>query len=115
MPTKIGLSVVGGLLIVVTLYFMLIEKQNKFQRSMQNLTGLNGTLEIYSGGKVVQRFLGIDKLTTATATDSNESRSYRYGYGYNDINLNNIKDDNEKKVYVEVGTYSSYSFFNVKK
>jgi hypothetical protein len=35
--------------------------------------------------------------------------------GYNDINLNNIKDDNEKKVYVEVGTYSSYSFFNVKK
>jgi hypothetical protein len=88
------------------------EAQNKFGRSVQNWTGVNGVLEIYAGDKLVKRFLGVEKLTTATATDGNAPRPYRYGYGVLDENLNGVKDATEKKVYFEFSDYStSYVFF----
>jgi hypothetical protein len=88
------------------------EAQNKFGRSVQNWTGVNGVLEIYAGDKLVKRFIGIDKLTTGTATDGNSARPYRYGYGVLDENLNGLKDASEKRVYFEFSDYStSYIFF----
>ncbi|MEO1927322.1 MAG: hypothetical protein ABGX26_01345 [Nautiliaceae bacterium] len=45
------------------------EQQNKFGRSIQNITGVNGVVDIYSGGKLVMRFLKVDKLTTAHGTE----------------------------------------------
>ena len=88
------------------------ETQNKFGRSVQNWTGVNGVLEIYAGDKLVKRFLAVEKLTTATATDGNAARPYRYGYGVLDENLNGVKDATEKKVYFEFSDYStSYIFF----
>jgi hypothetical protein len=69
-------------------------------------------LDIISGGKLMYRFISIDKLTTATATEGAEARAYRYGYGVLDLNQNYIQDTNEKKVYFEVSDYStSYVFY----
>ncbi len=69
-------------------------------------------LEIYAGEKLVKRFIKIDKLTTASGTSNGGDRPYRYGYGVLDMNLNNIADPGEKKVYFEFSDYStSYIFF----
>jgi len=89
------------------------ESQNQISRTIQNWTGTNGVLEIYAGEKLVRRFVGIDKLSTAYGTsNSNLSRPYRYGYGYLDTNFNMKADGGEKKVYFEFSDYStSYIFF----
>ena len=87
------------------------EQQNRISRDIQNWTGTNGVLEIYAGDKVVRRFLKIDKLSTAMGTADNEPRNYRFGYGVLDENLNFVADPGEKKVYFEIGGFSSYVFF----
>jgi hypothetical protein len=87
------------------------ERQNEIRRSIQNWTGTNGVLEVYSGDKLVKRFLAIDKLSTALGTEDNSPRLYRYGYGVLDENLNGVADPGEKRVYFEVGGFSSYVFF----
>jgi len=88
------------------------ESQNKIGRSIQNWTGTNGVLDIYMGEKLVQRFIKVDKLSTAIATDGVTPRSYRYGYGYLDLNQNYRVDEGEKKLYFEVSNYSTpYVFY----
>ena len=88
------------------------ETQNKIGRSLQNWTGTNGVLDIYAGNKLVKRFIGIDKISTAYGTNDNKPRPYRYGYGYVDLNQNYKIDKNEKKVYFEFSDYStSYIFY----
>ena len=87
------------------------EQQNKLGRDIQNWTGTNGVLEIYSGDKLVRRFLKVDKLSTGLGTDDGTPRNYRYGYGVLDENLNFAVDPGEKKVYFEVGGFGSYVFF----
>jgi hypothetical protein len=88
------------------------EQQNKIHRNIQNWTGTNGTLEVYSNDRVVKRFLKIDKMSTAHGTDDNLPRSYRFGYGILDANLNGIADPEEKRVYFEISDYSTpYVFF----
>ncbi|MRI58582.1 MAG: hypothetical protein C6H99_03635 [Epsilonproteobacteria bacterium] len=90
------------------------ETQNKLGRAIVNWTGTNGVLEIYSGGKIVRRFMEIDKISTAYGTDDNRPRPYRYGYGYLDLNLDGIlqKEEKHKKVYFEFSDYSTpYSFY----
>ncbi len=88
------------------------ETQNQISRSIQNWTGTNGVLEVYAGDKVIRRFIGIDKLTTASGTNDGQVRAYRYGYGVFDENLNFQKDPDEKKVYFEISDYSTnYLFF----
>jgi len=88
------------------------ETQNNLSRSIQNWTGTNGTVEMYAGDKLVQRFMKIDKLSTAVATDGNAARPYRFGYGIHDLNLNGQIDSGEPKVYFEVSDYSTnYIFF----
>jgi len=88
------------------------ETQNKIGRSIQNWTGTNGVLDIYMGGKLVQRFIKIDKLSTAMSTNGNMPRNYRYGYGYLDKNFNYKVDEGEKKLYFEISNYStSYVFY----
>ncbi|BDD05746.1 hypothetical protein [Aureibacter tunicatorum] len=89
------------------------ETQNRIGRSIQNWTGTNGVLEVYSGGKLMKRFMKIDKMSTASGTQDGTYRPYRYGYGYLDQNLNGqIDADEKKKVYFEVSDYSTeYLFF----
>ncbi len=88
------------------------ERQNEIKRGIQNWTGTNGVLEIYAGDKLVRRFLKIDKLSTAYGTDEKVARPYRYGYGVLDENLDNVANDNEKRVYFEVSDYSTpYVFY----
>jgi hypothetical protein len=88
------------------------EIQNKISRGIQNWTGTDGVLDILSDGKVLYRFIEIDKLTTATATAGASSRPYRFGYGIFDTNKNYKKDSGEKKVYFEISDYStSYIFY----
>ena len=101
-----------ALVIALTFSACTQETQNKLGRSIQNWTGSNGVLDIYMGGKLVQRFIDIDKLTTATATDGTSPRNYRYGYGYLDKNFNFKKDAGEKKLYFEISNYSTpYVFY----
>ncbi len=89
------------------------ETQNKISRSMQNWTGTDGILDIYMGEKLVQRFIKIDKLSTAISTDGNTPRHYRYGYGYLDQNFNFVVDKGEKKIYFEISNYSTpYIFYD---
>ena len=87
------------------------ETQNKIGRSIQNWTGTNGVLEVYSGGKLVKRFMKIDKVSTAESTDGKMSRPYRYGYGKLDENLNGVVDPDEKRVYFEFSDYSTQYIF----
>ena len=88
------------------------ETQNQISRSIQNWTGTNGVLEIYAGDKLVRRFIGIDKLTTASGTDDGRARAYRFGYGVLDENQNLVRDEGEKKVYFEISDYATnYVFF----
>ncbi len=88
------------------------EQQNKISRDIQNYTGTNGVLEVYSGDKVVRRFIKVDKMSTAMGTSDGQPRPYRYGYGHLDENLNMQVDTGEKKVYFEISDYStSYIFF----
>ncbi len=87
------------------------ESQNQISRSFQNWTGTNGVLDVYSGGKLVMRFIKIDKISTAYGTSDSEPRPYRYGYGYVDANFNYEKDQAEKKVYFEFSDYSTNYIF----
>ena len=97
--------------VLITLSGCTQEKQNEISRSIQNWTGTNGVLDIYAGDKLVQRFIKIDKLSTAYGTDDNKPRPYRYGYGYVDVNQNFIVDSGEKKVYFEISDYSTNYIF----
>jgi hypothetical protein len=109
MKSSFALIVMGAVLLLGS---CTQEQQNKISRSVQNWTGTNGVLEVYAGDKVVRRFLGIDKLTTATGTDDGKTRSYRFGYGVLDENLNMVADPGEKKVYFEISDYATnYLFF----
>lgn len=88
------------------------ETQNRLGRTMQNWTGTNGVLEIYNGGKLVRRFVKIDKISTGTSTESDLSRPFRFGYGVLDANLNGTADKEEgDKVYFEISDYSTQYVF----
>jgi hypothetical protein len=88
------------------------ESQNQIGRTFQNWTGTDGVLEIYSGDKVIRRFIHIDKLSTAYGTGDDIPRPYRFGYGVLDENLNLQQDGVEKKVYFEISDYgTNYLFF----
>ncbi len=99
-------------MILVTLGGCTQESQNKISRSIQNWTGTDGVLDIYMGEKLVQRFIKIDKLSTAQSTSGKESRNYRFGYGYLDSNYNFKVDAGEKKLYFEISGFSTpYIFY----
>ena len=88
------------------------ETQNSLSRSLQNWTGTNGVLDIYAGDKLVKRFIGIAKVSTAYGSNDAKMRPYRYGYGVDDKNRNLAVDPGEKKVYFEFSDYStSYIFY----
>jgi hypothetical protein len=89
------------------------ETQNKISRSIQNWTGTNGVVDVISDGKVLYRWIQVDKLSTAlsSGSGSKDARAYRYGYGFMDLNQNFIVDPNEKKVYFEVSDYATYVFY----
>jgi hypothetical protein len=98
-------------------YFFTEEAQNKISRKITSTIGVTGKLEIYDAGKVIKRFLKVDKLSTAYGTNDNKPRPYRYGYGFNDKNLNNILDEDEKrggKVYFEFSEFNRYIFLEDK-
>ena len=87
------------------------ETQNKLSRTLQNFTGNDGVLDVYSGGKLMKRFVKIDKISTAYGTDANTARPYRYGYGYLDLNENYKADEDERKMYFEFSDYSTEYIF----
>jgi hypothetical protein len=89
------------------------ESQNQISRSIQNWTGTNGVLDVISGGKLMYRFIKIDKLTTAQSTaGGQDARPYRFGYGYLDVNQNFEADPGEKKMYFEISDYGTeYVFY----
>ena len=87
------------------------ETQNQLGRGIQNWTGTDGVLELYAGPNLVRRFLQIDKLSTAIGTTDDGARDYRYGYGVFDENLNGVADDTETKVYFEIGSQTTYVFY----
>jgi len=113
----IGIILFGILLLLgggSYLYFKLFsqETQNRLSRTLQNWSGVNGTLDIYAGGEVVQRFIKIDKMSTGKGTDDGGVRPYRYGFGVWDKNLNRAEDPGEPTVYFEISDYSTpYVFY----
>ena len=106
---KIVFSVVIALLFTACTQ----ETQNKIGRSLQNWTGTDGVLDVYMGEKLVKRFIGVEKLSTAQSTQGDVARNYRYGYGYIDENFNYKRDKGERKSYFEISDYSTpYIFYN---
>lgn len=104
------ISMIAGLILILTACTQ--ETQNKIGRSIKNWTGTDGVLDIYAGEKLVNRFIKIDKISTAFGTEDGKPRPYRFGYGYMDQNFNYVKDPDEKKVYFEFSDYStSYIFY----
>ena len=87
------------------------EQQNKISRDIQNWTGTNGVLEVYSGDKLVHRFIKIDKLSTAYGTSDRQARGYRFGYGVADTDFDGKVGPGEKKVYFEVAEFATYVFY----
>lgn len=88
------------------------ETQNQISRSIQNWTGTDGVLDIISEGKIMYRFIKIDKLSTAFGTGDKETRPYRFGYGVLDQNQNYVHDESESKIYFEVSDFAtSYIFY----
>ena len=88
------------------------EQQNIISRGVQNWTGTDGVLDVMSEGKVMYRFLKIDKMSTARGTGQGDARPYRFGYGYFDANLNYVVDPGEKKVYFEISDFgTNYIFY----
>ncbi|MGE0171447.1 MAG: hypothetical protein AB7T49_01620 [Oligoflexales bacterium] len=88
------------------------ESQNEISRSIQNWTGTDGVLDIISAGKLMYRFISIDKLSTASETGGKGARPYRFGYGVMDLNQDYKKDENEKKTYFEISDYGAeYVFY----
>jgi len=87
------------------------EAQNQLGRSIQNWTGTNGVLEVYSGGTLTHRFIQIDKLSTAYGTSDRQARGYRFGYGIHDTNLDGRVGPGEKKIYFEVAEFATYVFY----
>lgn len=107
----LGIALVGTVSGLVT--GCTYETRNRISRSIQNWTGTNGVVDVFSDGKVMYRFLNVEKLTTADATgDASTARPYRFGYGVLDLNLDYIADASEKKVYFEVSEYGTpYLFY----
>ncbi len=98
-------------LLLTVLFGCTQEAQNQLGRSIQNWTGTNGVLEVYSGDTLVRRFVKIDKLSTAYGTTDIQARCYRFGYGIADTNLDGLPGAGEKKVYFEVSEFSTYVFY----
>lgn len=100
--------------LIVFLFSCTQETQNQISRSIQNWTGTDGVLDVFSAGVVLYRFIKIDKLSTAIATKakSEQARPYRFGYGVLDVNKNYKQDEGESKVYFEISDYSTpYLFY----
>jgi hypothetical protein len=88
------------------------EERNKISRTIQNWTGTNGVVDVLNGGKVMYRFIQVEKLTTASSTEGpSQVRPYRFSYGVLDLNQNYVQDASEKKVYFEVSDYSTQYVF----
>ena len=104
-------SVAVGAALALLLAGCTQERQNQIKREIQNWTGTDGVMEVYAGSQLVRRFLKVDKLSTALGTDDGSPREYRFGYGVLDENLNGTVDTGEKRVYFEVGGFSTYVFF----
>lgn len=100
-------------LLILPLVACTQETQNKISRSIQNWTGTNGVVDVVSDGKILYRWIHVDKLSTAESTGGGpkEARAYRFGYGVMDLNQNFLADENEKKVYFEVGDFATYVFY----
>jgi len=97
--TTVLLIIIGiGLFWVYRLLFS-PERLNILGRTIETTIGFdNGVVEFYSCGKLIKRFLKVEKLTTAKGTNEKQTRPYRFGFGYIDINLDGVLNKDEIKI-----------------
>lgn len=119
---QLGIFILVGFVVLVCgyvyfKYFFTEESQNQMARKLSATLGMKGVVEVYDGGKVMRRFIDVEKLSTAYGTNDKSVRPYRYGYGYNDKNLDGTINEDEKsagKVYFEFSEYSQYIYLEDK-
>ncbi len=71
----IVITAIGGYIYVK--YFITHDKKNKFKRSLEEYTGQNLTITIFSyEGKIVKRWKNVPKITSGEGTE----RNYTYFY-----------------------------------
>ena len=63
-PKTLRLFALAGLAAALTLTACTQEQQNKLGRGVQNWTGTDGVLDVYTGDKLAMRFIEIDKMST---------------------------------------------------
>ena len=62
------LKILGLFIAIISFSSCTQEFQNQVSRDVQNWTGANGVLDIVSAGKVMYRFIDVDKVSAAKGT-----------------------------------------------
>lgn len=81
---------IGGAIIIVILavslfiyfkYFFTYEQRQQFKRSIDSITGQNLTVTVFGyDGRIIRRWVGIQKITSGRARDGSGERNYTYFY-----------------------------------
>lgn len=60
-------------------YFFTYEQRQQIKRSIGSVTGQNLTVTVFSmDGKIVKRWVGVEKISTGRTKDSSGERNYTY-------------------------------------
>ena len=66
-----------GAMFIYFRFFFTYEQRNRFQRSIESVTGQNLTVTVFDGtGKVVRKWSGVQKITSSAET----GKGYVYFY-----------------------------------
>jgi hypothetical protein len=62
-------------------YFFTFEQRQQFQRKIGSVTGMNLTVTVFGyDGKIIKRWVGVQKITSGYARGESGERAYTYFY-----------------------------------
>jgi hypothetical protein len=86
---SVKVKIFGIVLIVVVIlggfiffkYFFTFEQRQQFQRKIDTVTGQNMTVTVFGfDGKIIKRWVGIQKITSGYTRSGSGERTYTYFY-----------------------------------
>jgi hypothetical protein len=68
-------------LFVYLRYFFTYEQRNVIKRKIETVTGQNLTITVFGlDGKIIKRWVGVEKITSGRAKDQSGERNYTFFY-----------------------------------
>ncbi len=62
-------------------YFFTFEQRQRFKRNVGSVTGQNLTITVFGyDGKIIKRWVGVQKITSGRVKDGSGERNYTYFY-----------------------------------